>query len=110
MQVKDIIEILEAKIITATEYDNRSISSGFVGDLLSIVMGKAQEDCAWITIQSHMNIVAVATLVNISCIIVSEGFVVDEDTIHKAIEEELIILSSEMSSFEIASRLAKAGL
>lgn len=111
MTIKDILEGLEnSTIVTTKTYENRTLTSGFVGDLLSVVMGKAEEDCAWITIQSHMNIVAVGTLVNVGCIIVTEGFAVDEDAIAKANEEDITIITTTLSSYETAAILAKSGL
>ena len=110
MKIKDIIEPLALNIITGKKHLDKSITDGYVGDLLSVVMGKAPEDCAWITVQSHINIIAVATLADVGCIIVSEGFTIDEDAIEKAIEENVVLLSSKESSYHIAKKLGQMGL
>jgi len=110
MNINDVQEILNATVVTESSYENNEVLSGFVGDLLSVVMGKAKEQCAWITIQGHINIIAVGTLINVGCIIVSEGFKVDEDAIKKANEEEIVIMTTHLSSFEAASLLSKTGL
>ncbi|MCF8020346.1 MAG: AraC family transcriptional regulator [Vallitaleaceae bacterium] len=110
MTINDIQEILNATVVTESSYENNEVLSGFVGDLLSVVMGKAKEQCAWITIQGHINIIAVGTLINVGCIIVSEGFKVDEDAIKKANEEEIVIMTTHLSSYEAASLLSKNGL
>lgn len=110
MTVKEIIELLDAEIITSEGNLELEVSAGFVGDLLSVVMGKAKEECAWITIQSHLNIVGVGSLVGVGCIIVTEGFQVDADAVTKANEEEIPIMRTKLSSYEAAAVLAKNGL
>lgn len=110
MTVKEIIEKLDLKLITGESLLEREVKGGYVGDLLSVVMGKAMEDNVWVTVQSHINIIAVAALVDVSCIIVSEGFNIDEDATAKAREEDIILLSSKASSFEICSRLGQLGV
>lgn len=110
MKVKDIIEPLQLKIITGETLLDREVKGGCVGDLLSVVMGKAEENAVWVTVQSHINIIAVASLVDVSCIIVSEGFTIDEDAVKKAIEEDVILLSSNKTSYELCTDLAKLGI
>lgn len=110
MKLEKILSLLDGQVVT-TYYDgDKEATTGFVGDLLSVVMGKANEDCAWVTIQSHINVVAVATLVDCACIIVAEGYRVDEDAISKANLEEIPIISTKYSSYEAVSLLVKNGL
>jgi len=110
MTINDIQKILDATVVTQIPYENHEVLSGFVGDLLSVVMGKAKEQCAWMTIQGHINIIAVGTLINVGCIIVTEGFKVDDDAIKKANEEDIVILTTQLSSYEAAALLSKNGL
>ncbi len=110
MLVKDIAERKEFKSVTGETGFERAVTAGFVGDLLSVVMGKAKEGSVWTTIQGHMNIVAVATLVGIPCVIVSEAFEVEEDTINKAIEEDICILTTDLSSYDTVSILKDMGI
>ena len=78
-----------------------------MGDLLSVVMGNAAEEQVWITIQSHVNIVAVASLRSVSAIIIAHGFEPDEDTIESAREEEITILTTKLDPFSIARKLIR---
>jgi len=110
MTVNDLVKSLDFEVVAGKENLENNIESGYTGDLLSVVMGKAKKNCVWITIQSHINIIAVATLVEVACIIVAEGFKVEEDTINKANEEGIPILISKESSFEVAKKLFKLGL
>lgn len=104
MQVKDLLKIPELSLAVKgdTELD---VSGGYMGDLLSVVMGNAEENQVWITIQSHVNIVAVATLRGVSAIIIAHGFQPDEDTVKSAKEEGISIFTTELDPFAIAKKL-----
>lgn len=80
----------------------RDVSGCYVGDLLSWVMGRAKADDAWITIMSNVNIIAVASLADVACIILSEGVVLDADIIETAKQKEINILYSAKPSYETA--------
>jgi serine kinase of HPr protein (carbohydrate metabolism regulator) len=108
--IKEIAEQLELKVISGLELLDRKVEGGCVGDLLSVVMSKATENCVWVTVQSHVNVVAVASLADVSCVIVSEGFQIDEDAIAKAVKEEVVLLSSKKSSYQLCCELGKLGI
>ncbi|TCT14982.1 DRTGG domain-containing protein [Natranaerovirga pectinivora] len=110
MTVKELIEKLSLKIVAGEEGINKEVKGGFTGDLLSVVMGNAKEGQVWVTIQSHINIVAVAVLTNIACIIVTEGFEIDQDAIIKANEEDISILVSNKSSYDMIKELIEIGI
>ena len=86
---------------------DREISGGYCGDLLSWVMGRACADSAWITIMSNINIVAVAALSDVACVILSESVELGDDVIETARAKGINILSTDLPSFEISVRLAK---
>ncbi len=85
---------------------DREIKGGYAGDLLSWVMGRLRADQAWVTIMSNVNIVAVASLADPSCIILSEGVNPEEDVIAKAIENGVNILGSGQNTFSVCSTIA----
>ena len=82
----------------------------YICDLLSLVMAKSSSLNLWITIQTHVNIIAVASLMELSTIIVAEGMDIDEETIVKANDIGIPLLRSKLSSFELASKLSKLGV
>lgn len=84
------------------------IKGVYIGDLLSWVMGRASEGDAWITIMSNINILAVATLSDVACIILAEGVKLDEDVRTAAEQKGINVISSEMSAYGIAVALSKA--
>lgn len=88
---------------------NREVEGVYIGDLLSWVMGRAQRGNAWITIMSNLNIVAVATLADVSCIILAEGVTLDEQVIETATSKDVNILSTDKTAYEVAAILARMG-
>ena len=87
---------------------DREVVGAYVGDLLSWVMGKASADNAWITIMSNINIVAVASLADLSCIILAEGVTLDEDVKAAAEAKCINVLASKNSAFDIAITISGA--
>ena len=84
----------------------RKVTGGYCGDLLSWVMGRAQQDNAWITIMSNMNIVAVASLSDVSAVILAEGVTLEQSVVDTASAKGVNILSSDKGTFEIAAMIA----
>lgn len=109
MKSVEFADKLGLKILLETQKDI-NVKGVYIGDLLSIVMSKAKEDYAWITIQTHINIVAVAELLDLSCIIVVEDMEVEEDTILKAKELDIPIFRTDASAYEIAIKLGDMGV
>lgn len=101
MKVSDLVSMGEFQLVTESKEDP-SIQGCYIGDLLSWVMAHLEESQCWITIQSHINVVAVAVLNEASCVILAEGSQLDEDAKVKAEEEGLPVLSSPLSAYEIA--------
>lgn len=83
----------------------REINGVYIGDLLSWVMGRAHADNAWITIMSNINILAVASLADVACIILAEGVEVEQNVIDVANAKGVNIISSPEPAFEIACLL-----
>ena len=107
MKVSELIKVLNLEVITESDYSDKEVNGCYIGDLLSRVMGKAQENNAWITIMNNINILAVATLTEVSCIILCESVGVDENVLSKANEEGIVILKSPKSAYEIANEMGE---
>ncbi len=84
----------------------REIDGVYIGDLLSWVMGRAQMDNAWITIMTNVNVIAVASLADTSCVILAEDVDMPEDLVQTAREKDVNILRSSDPIYETALRLA----
>ncbi len=107
MKVSELIEKLNLDLVTSGSYEDRDVCGCYIGDLLSHVMGKATCGDAWITIMNNINIVAVASLTEAACIILSEGIGADEKIIEKADSEGIVILKSEKTAYQLAAEISK---
>jgi hypothetical protein len=111
MNLQEIIETLELQVLTTPkEFDQITPASGYSADLLSCVMSGAKHQSIWVTLQCHNNIVAVAALLDLTAIIITEGAQPEPDTITKANEENVTLLSTSKRTYEICGRLWQMGL
>ena len=101
MTVKELSEHQAFESVTMPQPE-REIKNVYIGDLLSWVMGKAQENDAWITIMNNVNVIAVASLSDTACVILTEGVTLAEDIKSTAEKKGINVLSTEKSSFEAA--------
>ena len=86
MQVKDIINILNLKIFGGEQGLDREINGGYTSDLLSDVMGHADSGKVWITLQTHKNVIAIASLKELAAVVLIKGNVPDADMLAAASE------------------------
>ena len=104
MTVKALAEQLGCKILCMPSPD-KEICGAYIGDLLSWVMGRAKENEAWITIMSNVNVIAVASLCDVSAVILAEGVTLDAEVINLAREKGINVFTSSLSAYETAIRL-----
>ena len=106
MTVRKLAGLLRLNVICLPDPE-RTVSGGYAGDLLSWVMGRACPDDAWITIMSNQNIVAVASLSDVSVIILAEDVVPDPGVEALARDKGINICSSELSAFSLCGKLSE---
>ncbi len=106
MTAEKFVESTGFKVICMPRPE-RDISGVYIGDLLSWVMGRAESNNVWITIMSNSNIVAVATLADVSCILLAEGVVLDGEVSKLAAEKGVNIFSTELSCYDAAIKVSK---
>lgn len=110
MKLRELIDRLGLEVMTGADKLDAEVTKGYVSDMLSDVMGNAEEGGLWITIQKHQNIVAVAVMKSLAAIVLVKGRKPDEDAAAKAEREGVAILSTEMSAFELAGKLHALGV
>ncbi len=103
--LNNLKERLNYECLSGRMWLDRIVDGAYVSDLLSDVMGKAQPGMVWITSQVHRNIVAVASLKELSAIIVVNERKVDPEVLEQAESEEVVILASKKPAFETAGEL-----
>src|SRR5512136_168181 len=111
MTLQDVIDQLNLAVLTQSgNFSEVTPTGGYTSDLLSCVMAGAQKGAVWVTLQAHLNIVAVAALLEMSAVIITEGAQPEAATVTKANEEGIVLLSTDRQSFEIVGRLWELGL
>ena len=101
MKVKELVEKLNLKVLSGANGLDREIDGCYISDLLSDVMGNAMEGNIWITLQTHKNVMAVASLKEMSCIILVKNLMPNDETIEQSNDEDLPILQTSLSTFDI---------
>ena len=111
MNLQQIIDQLNLTVLTeARNFASITPTGGYSSDLLSCVMAGAKKGYVWITLQAHLNIVAVAALNEVAAIIITEGAQPDAASITKANQQGVILLSTTQSTYEINGKLWQLGI
>ncbi|MEI7421287.1 MAG: DRTGG domain-containing protein [Prolixibacteraceae bacterium] len=105
MKVSELVKELNLKVYSGKEGLDREITGGYVSDLLSDVMGNASEGEVWITLQTHRNVVAIASLKELACILLVSSLEPEQSAADHSNEEKIPVLGTSLSTFEIAGLL-----
>lgn len=109
MKVKDLVKKAGFDLLVEGDLD-KDVDRAYVSDLLSDVMANTEAGGIWVTIQTHTNIVAIATLNELAAIIISSGKKPADEALERAREEGVNILGAADTSFEVAGKLYKLGV
>ncbi len=110
MNVAEAAKKIEGRLMAGSAAADREIQGGYASDLLSDVMGNSREGDIWITMQKHVNIVAVAQLNNLAAIVLVNGRAPESDTIERADEIGIPILSTPLQAFDAIGILFAQGV
>jgi serine kinase of HPr protein (carbohydrate metabolism regulator) len=108
MKLKEIVKKLDLSELTKIE--DKDINGVFISDMLSDVMSIAKPDDLWLTVQTHKNIISAANLVDIGVVVIAHNKKVPKETIELANRFNISMVSSDLSTFEIVSKLIEVGL
>ena len=110
MKLIEIVNQLNLLVQTKTTDLDIEVTGGYVSDMLSDVMAHTKKGNLWVTLQIHQNTVAVAVLKELAGIILINGKQPAEETIKKAEQENIPIITTELSAFDIVCKLCKLGI
>ena len=105
MTVEELIGKELFKVVAEGDDLSRQVTGIFCCDLLSVAMGRAPSDSAWVTVMGNVNTIAVATLADVSCVIMAEGAALDEVARARAKEQGVTVLATEEPVFEAALKV-----
>jgi hypothetical protein len=109
MRLEDIVEQLRLTIVHAADLDRR-IEGGYASDLLSCVMVGARADNVWVTLQAHQNVIAVASLLELGAIIITEGAEPDDTTVRQAQDKAINLLKTGKDTYRVVVELSALGI
>jgi len=111
MTLQELITKLDLKILTTSlDFNTITPQGGYASDLLSCVIAGAQPGSIWVTLQSHMNVVAVAALRDVSAVILTENAQPETAVIEKANEQNVILLGTSEPRYQIVGKLWELGV
>lgn len=105
MKVKELVEQLNLQVFCGEENMDNEIKGGYASDLLSDVMGFAREGHVWITLQTHKNVIAIASLKELAAIVLVKGNQPEPDMLEQAKEEGIPVLGTTEQTFETVGRI-----
>ncbi len=108
MKVSELVEKFGLKVFSGMAGLENEVNGGYVSDLLSDVMGNAAEGELWVTLQTHQNVMAIASLKDLAAVIIVKGFEPDDDTVEHSNEEGIPVLGTGLDTFEITGLLYNA--
>jgi predicted transcriptional regulator len=110
MKLRQIVEALSLTVRAGQPGLDAEVTGGYAADLLSCAMAGAHKGNVWVTLQGHLNVVAVASLTELAGIIVTEDKPVAPEALAKADEERIPILTTPLTTFEVVGRLWELGV
>ena len=110
MKLAEIARALKLETRAAPSRLDNEVTGGYASDLLSDVIANSREGDVWITLQVHVNIVAVASMKDLAGIILVNDREPQEDTTQKAEAESIPVMVSKLPTFELVGRLYDLGI
>ena len=110
MYLKDIVKDFNLEPVAGYKNEGKNVSGAYTSDLLSDVIANSKKENIWITLQIHVNVIAVASLKELSAIIIVMNKDIDQDTIEKADKENIPIFRTPLTAFEISGKLYEYGV
>ena len=110
MTVQELVTAVPLTVVSGQEALTKNVTGGYASDLLSNVMGQAQQGNVWVTMQGHQNIIAVASLSGLAAVVVAGGSQPDQEAVKKAGSEGVVLLTSPLGAFEVVGRMHRLGI
>jgi len=105
MKISELSDRLGLVLYGGSKGMHKEVQGGYCSDLLSDVMGHARPDQVWITVQTHKNVIAVASLKELAAVIIVQGLQPAPEVIAHSDAENIPLLGTSESSFEIAGKI-----
>ncbi len=108
MTVLELTQLTHWTMLNAGVLDS-TIEGIYTGDLLSYVMGNGEPKQAWVTMQTHQNVIAICSLKEFSVLIIVDGNTLDEEALQSARDNDVNVIVSPLPAFETIRKLVQLG-
>jgi hypothetical protein len=109
VKIGELCAALRTEVVCPGD-ETREIRGVIVGDLLSHILGEARENQAWVTIQTHLNVAAVAVLKELPLVILASNRTPQEELTARCREENVALAVSPLHTYELCLRLGALGV
>jgi predicted transcriptional regulator len=110
MTIQDVADALELRILCTHRHADRTVQGGYASDMLSCVMAGAKPGNVWVTLLTHLNVIAVAVLTDVAAVIVTENAEILPEVLAKAEEEGVVVLRTADDTYSVVGRLYALGI
>lgn len=107
LTVNDLLLDSRFELVSESPSHPIEIEGYYIGDLLSFVMAKAGRGQLWLTVQTHPNVIAVASLLELSAVMIVEDAPIPEETINVAKEKGIALFKTSCTAVEILQSLPR---
>lgn len=107
MKISSLIPAIKAEVLCGKPFLDREIKGGYAGDMLSCVMASLKSGQAWFTILNSINVIAVASLTECSCVVLTESVDMEDEVIRRAAEKDIVILQTPLSTYAACVALSR---
>ncbi len=110
ISLKEVVEKLKVEPVSSIQSLDRQVAGGYASDLLSCVIKGAKKHSVWVTLQSHVNVVAVASLLGLAGVIITENNRPDRETLNRAENEGVVLMITPKSTYTVVGQLTTLGI
>ena len=108
--IRELMDLIGARSLNDSAPLDAEITCGYTCDLLSWVLAHGKQGMAWCTVQTHVNVIAVAVLMEMACVILVEGVEAEPASLKKAQEEDMPVLATGKTAYEVSVLMGQAGV
>lgn len=106
ISVETLLAEFPCRLLAGGEPDGRAITGGYACDLLSWVISRIKDGDVWFTILNSVNVIAVATLSDCVCVMLTEGVGMDAQVLDLAREKSVIVLATDLPTWDASVMLS----
>jgi DRTGG domain len=108
VKLKTLMPVLQAQPLT--DKADAEVTGCYIADLLSDVLAHAKPGILWVTIQTHRNVVSVASMKDMPAVLITCGRKPEPEIIMEAQQEGVVLLTTPLTTYEAAGKLWEAGI